>query len=211
MTSLIVCALGIEARAVRRGLPPDGVTVLRTGMGPRRAERAAACLPPASAVAVTGFAGALDDGLDPGDVLVASEVRWRDLVVPCPSAPDVAARLDDAGLAVRTGPLITSWYVVTGRDRRAQWGRSGARAADMESGPLAVACEDLPFAVVRVVVDTPASPLLGFATVAHALTARRTLTRIAPVLAAWEARAGGQARAAHADVPRKAEQKEGRP
>jgi 4-hydroxy-3-methylbut-2-en-1-yl diphosphate reductase len=210
MTNLIVCALGLEARAVRRGLSPsDGdVTVLRTGMGPRRAERAAACLPSAAAVAVTGFAGALDDGLRPGNVLVASEVRWRDVVVPCPSAPALAAELDRAGLAVRTGPLITSWYVVTSRDRRAQWGRAGARAADMESGPLAVACEGLPFAVVRVIVDTPSQPLLGLATVAHALAAYHALTRIAPVLAAWEAR---EARAARADAPRKAEQKEGRP
>lgn len=124
MTDLIVCtALGMEARAVTRGLRPmrerPRVRVVRVGMGPDRAARAAALLPPAGALAVTGFAGALDDGLRPGDVLVATEIRSGDRVWPCPSAPLLAGELTRAGLRAVTGPLVTYPRIVSGRDRRA--------------------------------------------------------------------------------------------
>ncbi|MBX6168378.1 MAG: 4-hydroxy-3-methylbut-2-enyl diphosphate reductase, partial [Thermobispora bispora] len=123
MTDLIVCtALGMEARAVARGLRSAPgqirVRVVRTGMGPDRAARAAALLPPGGAVTVTGFGGALHDGLRPGDVLVATEVRSGGRVWPCPSAPLLAGELVRAGLPARTGPLVTSPHVVTGGERR---------------------------------------------------------------------------------------------
>jgi hypothetical protein len=60
----------------------------------------------------------------------------------------------------------------------------------MESGPVAAARAGLPFAVVRVVVDTPSRPLLRPATIAHGLAARRVLTRLGPVLARWAAATG---------------------
>lgn len=196
MTDLIVCtALGMEARAVARGLRPErdhpGVRVVRIGMGPDRAVRAAALLPPAAALAVTGFGGALDDGLRPGDVLVATEVRADGRVWPCPSAPLLAGELARAGLPVRTGPLVTASRVVTGSGRRAL-AREGARAVDMESAPLAAAAGRRPFAAVRVIVDTPAAPLLNLATVGGAVAARRTLSRLAPVLERWAAAAGAR-------------------
>jgi hypothetical protein len=194
MTEPLVCvALGIEARAVRRGLPPGRGEVIRLGMGPRRAARAVAGLPPGVPLAVTGFAGALDDGLRPGEVLVASEVRYEGQVWPCPSAPFIAGDLARAGLAVQTGPVVTTRHVVTGGARR-RAAREGmrARAADMESGPVAAARAGLPFAVVRVIVDTPSRPLLRPATIAHGLAARRVLTRLGPVLARWAAAAGAR-------------------
>ncbi|MEU8198234.1 4-hydroxy-3-methylbut-2-enyl diphosphate reductase [Microbispora amethystogenes] len=194
MTDLIVCtALGMEARAVARGLRPvrerARVRVVRVGMGPDRAARAAALLPPAGALAVTGFAGALDDGLRPGDVLVATEVRSGDRVWPCPSAPLLAGELARAGLRAVTGPLVTSPRVVAGRDRRAL-AAEGAVAVDMESAPLAAAARGRPFAAVRVIVDTPATPLLSLATMGGAAAACRTLARIGPVLARWAAATG---------------------
>jgi len=219
MTGPLVCvALGIEARALRRGLPSGHDEVIRLGMGPRRAARAAAGLPPGVPLAVTGFAGALDDGLSPGEVLVASEVRYDGQVWPCPSAPLIAGDLVRAGLAVQTGPVVTTRHVVTGGARR-RAAREGmravaaertpdrtdgaektehadhgedelARAADMESGPVAAARAGLPFAVVRVVVDTPSRPLLRPATIAHGLAACRVLTRLGPVLARWAAATG---------------------
>ncbi|MEV5741828.1 4-hydroxy-3-methylbut-2-enyl diphosphate reductase [Microbispora rosea] len=198
MTDLIVCtALGMEARAVARGLRsrPDlggdhpRVQVVRMGMGPGRAARAAGLLPPAAALAVTGFGGALHDGLRPGDVLVATEVRFGDRVWPCPSAPLLAGELLRAGLPARTGPLVTSPRVVTGRGRHALAGE-GAYAVDMESASLAAAAGTRPFAAVRVIVDTPDAPLLNLATMGGAVAARRTLARIGPVLARWAAATG---------------------
>ncbi|MEO3812272.1 hypothetical protein ABGB17_25015 [Sphaerisporangium sp. B11E5] len=191
MSGLAICvALGIEARAVTRGLRPgDGVTVVRTGMGPRRASRAGTRLGKYRAVAVTGFAGALDDGLRPGDVLVAGEVRYRGRALPCPSAGALADELARAGIHAQIGPLVTRGRLVTGA-ARGRLAATGARGVDMEAGPLvtaALTCVPA-VAVARVVVDTPAAPLLSPATVLGGVAARRTLRRLGPVLARWAAR-----------------------
>jgi 4-hydroxy-3-methylbut-2-enyl diphosphate reductase len=192
VSDLLICtALRIEARAVRHGLPASagGVHVLSTGLGPLRAARAAALLPEHGALAVTGFGGALDDGLHPGDVLVASEVRFGDQVLPCPSAPLLAGELTRAGFRTRTGPLVTTDHLVSGAEGR-RLASEGARAVDMETGPLAVAASGLPFVAVRVIVDTPATPLLRARTIRGGWAARRTLRGIGPVLLRWGRAAG---------------------
>ncbi|MBC6462824.1 4-hydroxy-3-methylbut-2-enyl diphosphate reductase [Actinomadura sp. HBU206391] len=195
MTRLLICtALGVEAWVLRRGLPTDPadpaeVTLIRTGMGPARAACTAARLPEFEALAVTGFGGALDEGLRPGEVLVASEVRFGDRVTPCPSARLLAGEFARAGISAQIGPLVTSDHVVTGTERLRLAG-SGARAVDMETGPLAVAAGGRPFAAVRVIVDTPDRALRSRATVSGGLAARRTLGRVGPVLMRWAAAAG---------------------
>ncbi|GLW07848.1 hypothetical protein Misp01_29780 [Microtetraspora sp. NBRC 13810] len=191
MTGLLICAaLGVEARAVRRGLPPaGGAKVVSTGIGPRRAGRAAGLLGGRGAVAVVGFGGAADRSLLPGDVFVASEVRFGGRVYPCPSAPLLAGELARAGLPVRVGPLATCGHLVTGAERR-RLAAEGVLAVDMETGPLARAAGGRPLAAVRVIVDTPRSPLLSASTVVNGHAARRTLGRLGPVLARW-ARACG--------------------
>ncbi|MFJ2033222.1 hypothetical protein [Streptosporangium sp. NPDC087985] len=190
MADLLICAaLGIEARAVRRGLATlsDRVKVVRTGPGPGRAARAAAVLPEyGGALAVVGFGGAVDDGLRPGDVLVASEVRFGDQAFPCPSARLLAGELTRAGLPARIGPLATCDHVVTGAERR-RLAAEGVRGVDMETGPLARAAAGRPLAAVRVIVDTPGAPLLSPATVRGGTLARRNLQRVGPVLARWAA------------------------
>jgi 4-hydroxy-3-methylbut-2-enyl diphosphate reductase len=192
VTGLLICAaLGIEARAVRRGLPTGltGTRVITTGVGPGRAARAAARLGAREALAVVGFGGAAGHDLRPGDILVASEVRFGGTSHPCPSAPLLAGELARAGLAVRVGPLVTSDHVVR-RAERARLAAEGAYAVDMETGPLARAAAGRPFAALRVIVDTPASPLASPATLRHGVAARRTLGRIGPFLARWAAAAG---------------------
>ncbi|MBP2704027.1 hypothetical protein JOL79_09425 [Microbispora sp. RL4-1S] len=205
MTALVICtALGVEARAVRRGLrgltglagvagvnglagltePP---VVFRTGMGPERAARAAARLPPWTALAVTGFGGAVDATLRPGDVLVATEVRCGNRSWPCPSAAFLESELARAGLPAGTGPLVTSARIVGGVTR-GRLARQGARAVDMESAPLAEAAGPRPFAALRVIVDAPGAPLPSLAALRGALSARITLGRIGPVLVRWAAR-----------------------
>ncbi|MET7334624.1 4-hydroxy-3-methylbut-2-enyl diphosphate reductase [Nonomuraea sp. NPDC005650] len=201
MTRLLICAaLGIEARAIRRGLPahPGGTRVIVTGVGPRRAARAAAGWGAGwgsgrgggpEAVAVAGFGGAVDRSLRPGDVLVASEVRFGGRVHPCPSAPLLAGELARAGLPVKVGPLVTADHVVRGAERH-RLAAEGAYAVDMETGPLARAAASRPLAAVRVIVDTPGAPLLSPATLARGVAARRALAAVGPVLARWAAAIG---------------------
>ncbi|MEV0237413.1 hypothetical protein [Nonomuraea sp. NPDC050786] len=231
MTALLICAaLGIEARAIRRGLPArlTGIRVIVTGIGPRRAARAAArlggqeatavaghlgaqetagCSALATrlsaqdtagggavvsrlgvreAVAVVGFGGSVGGGLRPGDVLVASEVRFRGRVHPCPSAALLAGELARAGLPVKVGPLVTADRLVRGAERR-RLAAVGAYGVDMETGPLARAAAGRPLAAVRVIVDTPRAPLLSPATLARGFAARRTLRALGPVLVRWAA------------------------
>ncbi|MFF0306502.1 hypothetical protein ACFYSC_03685 [Streptosporangium sp. NPDC004379] len=193
MIALLVCtALGIEARAVRHGLPAGDALVLRTGMGPERAGRAAARLPSAGALAVAGFGGALTEDLRAGDVVVASEIRFGERALPCPSASFLAAELSRYGLPVRTGPLVTCDHVVTGAGRGLLAGR-GALAVDMETWPLAEAANGLPFAALRVIADT-AGVRSPWAVPAYGVVAYRTLRRIGPALARWAAHASGTGR-----------------
>ncbi|MFG1753167.1 phosphorylase family protein [Streptosporangium sandarakinum] len=190
MTALLVCtALGIEARAVRHGLPSGDALVLRTGMGPERAARAAARLPSADALAVAGFGGAVREDLRAGDVLVATEVRFGERALPCPWTPFLAAELARHGLPVRTGPLVTCDHVVTGAERGLLAER-GALAVDMETWPLAEAADGLPFAALRVIADT-ADVRSPWAVPAYGVVAYRVLRRIGPALARWAAHASG--------------------
>ena len=186
MPDLVVAApLRLEAVALRRGLPAD--VVVRTGMGPARSRRSAKALRARNpaAFAVAGVCGALTDELAPGDVVVASEVRSAEGVVACPSAPLLAGALRALGLTVRVGPIVSTDHVVHNPER-AELAASGAIAVDMESAMLAAAT-DGPFAVVRVVVDTPSQPLLRPATMRAGPIALGVLARVGPALLAWGA------------------------
>ncbi|MFL6137525.1 MAG: hypothetical protein ACJ74O_06965 [Frankiaceae bacterium] len=190
---LVLAPLRLEARAVRAGAP--GATVVRTGMGPRRATRAGHGLPPAAgAVAVAGLCGALQRGLRAGDVVVASEVRGPDgTVTRCAPPALVATALRSRGLRVHVGPLACTERLVRG-PARGELATTGALAVDMESAWLApgaaAALPGAPFTVVRVVVDTVESPLLRPATVASGVRALRVLRTAAAALADWAAAAG---------------------
>jgi 4-hydroxy-3-methylbut-2-enyl diphosphate reductase len=183
---LLVCApLRLEARAVRRGLGAAG-HVLATGYGPRRAGRRAAALRqvPFGALAIAGTGGGLARDLRPGDLVVASEVRDGETVIPCPSAPLLAGELRRAGLRVRVGPVVSVDHLVHGaeRDRLAA---TGALVADLESAALARAAAGRPLAVIRAVSDTPDRPLLRPGALGGGLAALRSLRAAGPVLARW--------------------------
>jgi len=195
---VVLAPMSIEARAIRSALP--GVEVLQTGMGPDRASRTAKGMQSkadgpadrARAVAVAGFCGALDPTLQPGDVVVASEVRGADGTTACPSAGILVAALGRLGIIARLGPVVSVDHVVSGRERARLRAETGAIAVDMESAWLAAAADDRPLAVLRVVVDTPGRDLKGnpLATARGGLRAYRTLAKAAPALADW-ARAAG--------------------
>ena len=122
--SLLVCApLRVEARALRRGLRRaggDGSRVIRTGYGPGRSGRRAADIGASSfgMMAVAGVAGGLVPGLEPGDLVVATEVGGAGApAVACPSAPLLAGELRRAGLRARTGKIVTVDHLADGADR----------------------------------------------------------------------------------------------
>ena len=156
----ILVALREEERAVERRLPDGARAVLaRSGIGKERAERCAAALIDRDRpwlLVVAGFGGAARDGLEPGSVIVASEVvepggaSWRasaDLVA-------LALRAGDAG--AREGRLATVDRVHGTEDEKRRVGEAlRADVVDMESSGAvrAAAANGVPFLCIRVVFD----------------------------------------------------------
>ncbi|MEU1048638.1 1-hydroxy-2-methyl-2-butenyl 4-diphosphate reductase [Streptomyces sp. NPDC005897] len=196
---LIACALGIEHLALRtgdRGGAGGPVTVLRTGMGPKAAERSVTRVlaDPAlesAAVLATGFCAGLAPGMHPGDLVVAEETRTRDprSTVSCVATDRLVKELARAvpGRTVHTGPLTGSDHVVRGPER-ADLLATGAIAVDMESAATllsAVRTGPRPVAAVRVVVDAPEHELVRIGTVRGGISAFRVLRSVLPAFFEW--------------------------
>lgn len=136
-----------------RGLPAwrgDGLVAVAVGVGPARAAARAAealdDLAPAR-VLVIGVAGALDPGLDVGDLVHPSaviDVRTARELVP-------------HGSGERNGVLATVEEVWCGHDPSGKAPRlpAGATAVDMETAAIAALAEErgLPWDVVRAISD----------------------------------------------------------
>ncbi|MFD8569424.1 1-hydroxy-2-methyl-2-butenyl 4-diphosphate reductase [Streptomyces sp. NPDC057694] len=200
---LVACALGIEHVALRTGSRAGAsapVTVLRTGMGPRAAERAVeralgdGALREAAVIA-TGFCAGLAPGMHPGDLVVAQETRDTHGSTPCVSTELLVKELVKAvpGRTVHTGPLIGSDHVVRGHER-GDLLATGAIAVDMESAATlrtAVSLQGVdraggrPVAAVRVVVDAPEHELVRIGTVRGGLSAFRVLRAVLPAFFEW--------------------------
>lgn len=136
----LVCATRVEARAARR----LGAPTVVVGVGARRQ------LPPGPLVSF-GLAGALHPGLQVGEVVDAVRVVDEAGQLVWEGGP-LGAR------GARPGTIVAvSQVVESPQARRALYERTGADAADMESGPLA-RCGRLR-GVLRAVSDTPARPL----------------------------------------------------
>ncbi|HEY3775316.1 MAG TPA: 4-hydroxy-3-methylbut-2-enyl diphosphate reductase [Solirubrobacteraceae bacterium] len=191
---LVLAPMSVEARAVRAGAP--WAQVERIGIGPRRAARSAAGvneLPPTRAVLVAGFCGALDGSLEPGDIVLASELRDpAGDTVETADPTILAGVLRRGGLRVHVGPIASSERLVRG-ERRRELSRTGALAVDMESAWLAGgwARFDRPFLTLRVVLDTasrelhrPLQTLTGFT------TAYRSLRRACELAEEWSGALG---------------------
>ncbi len=189
---LVLAPMSVEARAVRAGAP--WAQVERIGMGPRRAARSAAAanqLPPTRAVLLAGFCGALDETLEPGDIVLASELRDPAGDTVQTADPTILAGvLRRGGLRVHVGPIASSDRLVRG-ERRRELSRTGALAVDMESVWLAPAIHDRPFLALRVVLDTasrelhrPLQTLTGFT------TAYRSLRRACELAEEWSGALG---------------------
>ncbi|MFE5396078.1 1-hydroxy-2-methyl-2-butenyl 4-diphosphate reductase [Streptomyces sp. NPDC056568] len=195
---LIACALGIEHLALRtgdRGGADGPVTVLRTGMGPRAAERSVARVLAedrtlgGAAVLATGFCAGLAPGMHPGDLVVAEETRDPRSTVACVGTDRLVKELRRAlpRRTVHTGPLTGSDHVVRGPER-ADLLATGAIAVDMESAATllsAVRAGPRPVAAVRVVVDAPEHELVRIGTVRGGISAFRVLRSVLPAFFEW--------------------------
>jgi 4-hydroxy-3-methylbut-2-en-1-yl diphosphate reductase len=182
---LVLAPLALEARAVRSGAP--WARVERVGMGPKRASKSVELLDQGSrgAILVAGFCGALDPGLEPGDVVLASEVRGPTGTTVCSDPAVLAGVLERGGLRVHVGPIASSQRLVL-RDRRRALQRTGALAVDMESAWLAPAAQGQPFVTLRVVVDTDRHELhRPLRTMAAAAAAYRSLRQACALVEEW--------------------------
>jgi nucleoside phosphorylase len=194
---LIACALGIEQLALRSGAHGGAlgpVTVLRSGMGPKAADRAvtrALAAPELreAPVIAAGFCAGLAPGMHPGDVVVAEETRDPRGATACTGTELLRAELARAaaGRTVHTGPLTGSDHVVRGPER-ADLRATGAIAVDMESAATlysAVRAGPRPVAAVRVVVDAPEHELVRISTVRGGISAFRVLRAVLPTFFEW--------------------------
>ena len=181
---LIAAPMRVEQLLIRSAAPR--ARVVRTGMGPRKSQVAAAELSrrQGDALLVLGFCGGLDAESAPGDVVVAEEVlvaageEHAAERVRCDRPERLAHALERAALRVRTGSLVCVSRIAVGQ-RRAELGASGAIAVDMESAWLAPGARGRPFDVVRVVLDSPSHELLRPGAAVGAARAARTLRLVA--------------------------------
>ena len=141
---VFACATAAEQRVARR----SGARSALVGLGARNG------LPEGPLVSF-GLAGALRDGLAPGTVVDATKVV------------DVEGTVlwDDGPLGVAGAQPVTilaaDAIVDDPAERRALHERTGADAADLESGPLARSGRLQ--GVLRAISDTPSRPLNGIA------------------------------------------------
>jgi 4-hydroxy-3-methylbut-2-enyl diphosphate reductase len=188
MSDLLVMApLRLEALAIRAGA--RRLRIQKTGMGFERSRAAVPLLrrDPATALVVMGACGGLDDGCEPGDVVIAEELldgerEGEDRRLACPSAEPLARALERHGVPVRRGTVVSVARIAHG-EARVRLRERGAIVVDMESAWLAPGAQRRPFAVIRVVADTPSRevtrPLL---TLVGAGRAALSLRRVAATL-----------------------------
>jgi 4-hydroxy-3-methylbut-2-enyl diphosphate reductase len=181
---LVLSPLRIECLAARRGAP--SAEVLHTGMGRERSRSAATvgASRPARAVAVLGFCGALSDELEPGDVVIAEELRGGAAPLQCERLPQLEKELEQAGISINRGPILSVPKAARGAER-ARLAADGSIAVDMESAWLAPAAAGRPFAALRAVVDTPSRELVRMSTVFSGVKAYRAIRRAAGALESW--------------------------
>jgi len=100
-----------------------------------------------------GFAGALDQELEVGDLLLAENFSSPELIA--------SAHLDFAGEGIFVGKLATVPGIVDSKSERDRWAaESGAAAVDMETEFITAACaaQWIPMLSLRAISDTPSKP-----------------------------------------------------
>ena len=109
----------VEARAIRAGAPWSRDREDRHGPA-ARARRSARSRTTRDArpALIAGVCGALDAQLEPGDVVLASELRTDPQTLACPDPAILAGVLRRGGMRVHIGPIVSSSGLVFGERRR---------------------------------------------------------------------------------------------
>ncbi len=114
---------------------------------------------PESALLV-GYSGAAGADLQPGDLIIATDVLDASRGLSFEVAPDLVTRAEalrrQIGLSGRCGPLVTVTQAALSPEAKAAAGQAHqALALDLESAAFAGACRDagLPYLVVRAILD----------------------------------------------------------
>jgi 4-hydroxy-3-methylbut-2-enyl diphosphate reductase len=181
---LVAAPLAVEEALIRSAA--RGARVRKTGMGPEKSLAAVERLraEPAHGLMVLGFCGGLDSHSRPGEVIVAEEVLSTDdeghafVRADCHGTDRLLDAIAASGLTVRRGPIVGVGKIATG-ERREQLRAAGALAVDMESAWLAAGAGERPFAVVRVVLDSPSHELFRVQALREAARAAQALRRAA--------------------------------
>ena len=141
-------------RTIRGNIDNREIEVLHTGVGEKVCrERVGKFLADQQFefLISAGFAGALNDELRVGDLLLARNFLTLDL----------NHRLSFSRLPIRTADLLTLPALIDSSEERNEIARStGAAAVDMETEFIARACAEhgIPLLSLRVITDTPTQP-----------------------------------------------------
>ena len=142
-------------RIVRGAMGDQIIEVLHTGVGEKVCrERMAKFLQDQQfdLLISTGFAGALNDELQVGDLLLAKNFSTIDASESHPLL---------SNLRIHRGDLLTVHRLIDSSEERDKIGRaSGGAAVDMETEFIARACAEngVPLLSLRVITDTPRKP-----------------------------------------------------
>jgi adenosylhomocysteine nucleosidase len=146
-----------DARSIRGQIHGKPVAVLHTGVGEKKCRIQIESFlrqEEFTYLISAGFAGALDEQLKVGDLLLSQNFSSPQLLG--------SAHLDVAGDAPFLGNLVTASQVTDSTSERARLAKqTGAAAVDMETKFIAAACAEhkLPMLSLRVISDTPSDPL----------------------------------------------------
>ena len=139
----------------------DGCLIGFSGAGPNAAERSAKVLVEAGATALIswGCAAALDPSLNPGDLVLPTQIIGLNGATPMETDQAWRTRLAfqlKGQLPVFAGLLAESDRIVaTAEEKRAIFAATGSIALDMESGAAARSARkfNLPFLAIRSIID----------------------------------------------------------
>lgn len=131
-------------------------------------------------VVIVGFCGGLQADVEPGEVIVASELRIENETMQMEGAEKYVNHLNSHGLQTRAAAVHCSRNLVYGKERE-ELGQTGAAVVEMESWWLiegAAGSSFRPDAVIRVVLDSHS--LIGG--IFKLRQASRVITKVAEAL-----------------------------
>lgn len=166
-----------DLRGFRAERGETEIFAIATGMGLAHARRAALrafeLYPDAGLAIGTGVAGALTDGLGPGDLILADRVMVQHDPVTEPEhlitidgelLGQLERRLEAAGLRFASGGMLSSQRVLShGVEKRLARKNTGAIAVDMETASIAeqARARGIRFTCLRAIIDQVDEEVVG--------------------------------------------------